>query len=269
MNFDSWPSQGRIYIFAVRPRAAHWEGGVGATAVYIYTEYIEWRWRRGRSHSRSQHEIRLFSSGLQTDFGFLRDPPLAQSKESSPLTHHGGRGPKKKANFWLKKKVEEKKEGGFILIFHPSPHLAALRFPFHHSTFLRGRSSWSWILSSSSFSPPSFIKYIDLWRDSILFGGLRFVVAPCTPVTRSGSESTCFLSLSILLFLLFLFFLNLSSSVSLIYFLLFLASMLFSSSLFRSSIFSIFCIIFPFFVSPFYYILSPFPHLGVNKVQFL
>lgn len=137
MNFDSWPSQGRIYIFAVRPRAAHWEGGVGATAVYIYTEYIEWRWRRGRSHSRSQHEIRLFSSGLQTDFGFLRDPPLAQSKESSPLTHHGGRGPKKKANFWLKKKVEEKKEGGFILIFHPSPHLAALRFPFHHSTFLR------------------------------------------------------------------------------------------------------------------------------------
>lgn len=207
MNFDSWPSQGRIYIFAVRPRAAHWEGGVGATAVYIYTEYIEWRWRRGRSHSRSQHEIRLFSSGLQTDFGFLRDPPLAQSKESSPLTHHGGRGPKKKANFWLKKKVEEKKEGGFILIFHPSPHLAALRFPFHHYTFPRGRSSWSWILSSSSFSPPSFIKYIDLWRDSILFGGLRFVVAPCTPVTRSGSESTCFsLSLSILLFLFFLFF---------------------------------------------------------------
>lgn len=134
MNFDSWPTQGRIYIFAVRPRAAHWESGVGATAVYIYTEYIEWRWRRGRSHSRSQHEIRLFSSGLQTDFGFLRDPPLAQSKESSPLTHHGGRGPKKKANFWLKKKVEEKKEGGFILIFHPSPHLAALLSPLHFST---------------------------------------------------------------------------------------------------------------------------------------
>lgn len=117
------------YIFAVRPPPPIERG----------TEYTQ--------HSRSRREIRLFSSGLQTDFGFLQqDPPPPD------------RGLRRKQIPGKKKKSTTRS-----------------------LTYFPPRSSWSLLLSFFRF------KYIR--RDSILFGGLVFVVAPDT-VTRSGSEST-------------------------------------------------------------------------------
>lgn len=177
MNFDLSLLQGRIYLPWDRPLRGR---GGGNRSVYIHGICIQWR-RRGGPATRGANTrfdyFRVVSKPI-SDFCTILLSRAEQRIIPSDPPEKEGRGSKKKANFWLK---EKRKKGAFILIFHPSPlHPAALRFPFHHhSTFLRGRSSWSWILFFLFFFFLFFFLLLLLSLNTSTCDEIQFYSADC------------------------------------------------------------------------------------------